>query len=324
MLKATSQQNINKTSNSQNSKIATFTGMLSITMWALFVCFVANLKNIPTYEMMVILYFFGFVTCATINTIKGSWSNILKHPKHIFIIGIFATFFKDLLYIQALKDAPEIHVELIIHLWPMMAIISSGIFLKEKLKFKHIIGCIIAFYGVYILLTFGQGFAGLEKQYILGYIYTFIAAVFWTAYIVVSRNYGKLITEMFAIYFAIDLLLSSILHINYEDTVVPTFSEIVLLLIMGISLRSLANFGWDFAIKKGNYQLLSILSHSNTVISVCALAFLGFAELTIYVLISTILITSAGLIACIDWQQFLAKTYLKRVTLKKFYSRRRA
>ena len=307
-----------KASSQKSSKVATLIGILSVIMWALAVCYIIYLKNIPTFEMLAIIYFFGFIACAVINTKFGLWKNIIKHPKYIFIIGIIAIFGQDFLYIIAFKYAPEIHVELVIHLWPMMVLLSSSIFLKESFKIKHLIACTIAFYGVYILLTYGKGFNGLESRYILGYVFTFIAAALWTMYVITSKYYGKITPEMFSVYCGFGLIISCILHVNYEHTVIPSLSEYLVLCIMGITTHSLAYFGWDYAINKGNYKLLSILSHGNVIISVCALTILGFSKLTIYVLIATMLVSIAGLITCINWRQLLAKIKTKKRVSKAY------
>jgi len=79
-----------------------------------------------------------------------------------------------------------------------------------------------------------------------------------------------------------------------------------MLIVMGITTHSIAYYAWDYAIKKGHFNILRVLPYGNPIISVLALIIFGFAELTIELLISTLMIFAAGIIGSYRFNEDVA------------------
>lgn len=286
------------TSNANSPSIkATIIGQLALFIWAMSVCGIVVLKDIPAFEILSVLFFSGLIASSVMNTIYGNWKVVTTHPKYVLLAGIVGIIGNDIFYIFAFKYAPAAHVDLIALSWPMIVLILASIFLNESIKFHHIFACIIAFLGIYTLLVAESGIGVFDEEYLFGYLCALISAILWAIYVIISRKYIKCTSELFAVYCGIGSAFAISMHFIFEVTVIPTSNQLVILIFMGITTHSIAYYGWDFAIKKGHFKLLNILSYGNPIVSVMGLVFFGFAELTDELFIAMIMVFIAGIIS---------------------------
>ncbi len=275
---------------------ATIIGQAALLIWAMSASGAVALSALPAFEILSGIFISGFIASSIINTIRGNWQSAFSRPKYLLMAGILGIVGNDIFYILSFKYAPAVQVDLIVCLWPMFVLILASLMLNEQIKFNHIFACLLAFYGVYILLTSGENIDVFNRYYLFGYLCAFASAALWSVYIIISRKYAKSTPELFAIYCGVGSVFSITMHLGFEVTVVPSFAQGMILIIMGITTHSLAYYGWDFAIKKGHFKLLNILPYGNPVLSVLALIFFGFAELTEAVFVATLMVSIAGII----------------------------
>jgi len=275
---------------------ATIIGQAALLIWAMSASGAVALSALPAFEILSGLFISGFISSSIMNTTRGNWKNVTSRPKYLLLAGIVGIIGNDIFYILAFKYAPAVHVSLISCLWPMLVLILATIVLNENIRLHHMLACLLGFSGVYVLLTTDTNVSILKKEYWFGYLCAFASAILWSIYMTVSRKYAKLAPELFSIYCGIGSIFSITIHLGFEVTVIPSFTQGMILLIMGVTTHSIAYYGWDFAIKKGNFKLLNILPYGNPVLSVLALIFFGFAELTEAVFISTLMVSIAGII----------------------------
>lgn len=274
---------------------ATIIGQGSLLIWALSACGAVALSALPAFEILTGIFLSGFLASSVMNSIRGNWRAALSRPKHLIFAGIFGIVGNDIFYILSFKFAPAVQVDLIVCLWPMLVLILASIMLSENTKIRHIFACIIAFLGVYFLLS-ADGQGSFRETYIVGYFCAFMSAALWAIYVVISKKYIKSTPELFAIYCFVGTVFSILMHLSFEKTIIPSPNQAVVLVVMGITTHSLAYYGWDYAIKKGHFKLLQILPYGNPVLSVLALIIFGFAEFTQEVLIATLMVFVAGII----------------------------
>ncbi len=275
---------------------ATIIGQVALAIWALSVVGAVALKVLPVFEVLFGIFTSGFLASAIINTVNGNWQSVLERPRYLILIGVFGIVGNDLFYIMAFRYAPAVQVDLIVCLWPMLVFIFAYFLLSEDIRINHIIACIIAFSGICFLLTVDADTMVFKKDYLFGYLLSLLSAILWAIYMVVSKKYSKPTPELFAVYCFAGMIFSAIMHLLFEETVIPTTSQLYILIIMGVTTHSLAYYGWDYAIKRGHFKLLHILPYGNPILSVLALVVFGFAELTKEVLIATLMVFIAGII----------------------------
>ncbi len=230
------------------------------------------------------------------NTARKNWKSVLTRPKHLVFAGIFGIVGNDIFYILSFKYAPAVQVDLIVCLWPMMVLILASLILSEDTRINHIFACILAFSGVYFLVSSVGEEGGFNEQYWVGYFFAFMSAILWAIYIVISRKYIRSTPELFAVYCFVGAVFSVLMHVLFEETIIPSLDQWVILVVMGITTHSLAYYGWDYAIKKGHFKLLNILPYGDPILSVLALIVFGLAELTEEVLVATLMVFAAGVI----------------------------
>ncbi len=230
---------------------ATIIGQVSLLIWALSVVGAVALKVLPVFEVLFGIFTSGFFASAIINTINGNWKSVLERPRYLILIGIFGIVGNDLFYIMAFRYAPAVQVDLIVCSWPMLVFIFAHFLLSEDIRINHIVACIIAFSGICFLLTSDADKMILKKDYFWGYLFSFLSAILWAIYMVVSKKYSKPTPELFAVYCFVGMIFSAIMHLLFEETIIPTTSQLCILIIMGITTHSIAYYGWDYAIKRG-------------------------------------------------------------------------
>ncbi len=275
---------------------ATLIGQAALVTWSLSASGVVYLQRLPSFQILLGIFVGGFIASSVMNTVNNNWKELFSRPKYLVFAGIFGIIPNDIFYIFAFKQAPAIQVDLIVCMWPMFVTILAAVFLREEIGIVHIFACLIAFCGCYIVLSSNINIDQFQSEYVSGYICAFMSALLWSIYVVISKKYIKPTPELFALYCGVGVVGSAAMHFTFETTVTPSMWEIFVLFTMGITTHSLAYYAWDFAIKKGHFNLLRIMPYGNTILSVLALAVFGFAELSKDVLIATLMIFIAGLL----------------------------
>ena len=259
---------------------ATIIGQISLLIWAMSASGAVALSALPAFEILSGIFVNGFLASAVMNSVRNNWKSALTRPKHLIFAGIFGIVGNDIFYILSFKYAPAVQVDLIVCLWPMMVLILASLILSEETRINHVFACVLAFSGVYFLISSDSSEGAFNQQYWLGYFFAFMSAILWSIYIIISRRYIKSTPELFAIYCFVGAAFSILMHLLFEETVIPSVTQGVVLVVMGVTTHSLAYYGWDYAIKMGNFKLLQILPYGNPILSVLALVVFGFAELT--------------------------------------------
>jgi drug/metabolite transporter (DMT)-like permease len=267
---------------------ATLIGQLSLLIWCLATSAAVYIVRIPAFETLFGIFCSGFILSAAFNTYNKSWKKIFSLPKTLLLWGSITIITNDILYISSFKFAPPAQIDLIICLWPILVLILSSFYLKEYIGFMHIIASILAFSSVLILIEPSTIF--FNSSYIIGYILALISSFMWASYIVISRKYTQTTPEIFAFYCGLGAIFSFIIHINFETIIIPNNKEFLVIILMGCSTHSIAYYGWDYAIKRGNIKILTILPYANPILSIFALIIFGYTEFSYKLIIVSIII----------------------------------
>lgn len=285
------------------SKYYTLYGVFSLVCWALSAALILTVSALPTYQILFAVFVSSFVISSIVTTRNKSWHKLKTYPVYLWVTGVVCIFGNEVLYITSFKYAPAAQVDIINYLWPLLVILFSPLLPNEKLKMRNIFSVLIAFGGVFYMLQSRHDMSEISAQYLYGYIAAFGAALLWAIYTLVSKNYGRSTPELIGVYCGFCALLSGGVHLVTEEFIVPTTNEIISLIIMGGTTHSLAYVLWDKAVKKGNFQLLSVLSYANPILSVYVLFILGYAEPSASVWIAGICVVVASIMSVIPWQR---------------------
>lgn len=289
----------------------TYLGYGSLFIWSFGAVFTAHLNSIPTFEILSVVFTVSFLVMATKLSLCKQW-HYIKQTWQIWLIGFIGIYGNDFLFVAAFKYAPPIQVDLINYLWPILVILFSALLPNESLKWKYLVAAGLGFYGVYLLIMHNGPTSSINANYSLGYCLAFAEACVWCIYTLLCRFYNNIPTEMVGMYCGIGALFSIPTHFILEPTIIPSHSQIGILLLMGLTTQGLAYLLWDIGVKRGNYKILTILSYGNPILSVILLLLCGLATLNIWVVLSCLLVSGGCLVANMNWNRrpnFLTKLF---------------
>jgi drug/metabolite transporter (DMT)-like permease len=239
-------------------------------------------------------------------SVNNTWHKIYNVPLHIWAAGIGGFYFANVCFVFALQYAPPENIELISYLWPILIIFLAPLYLKTQIRLNHVLGSIIAFWGIFLLLG-NTNVIGGQLQYWKGYVLTAGYLIFWTAYIISSIKYPKAPNELVGIFCGIGALLSFLFHLLSEEYIAPNQNEIATMILIGITGQGLAYLFWDYSIKHGHYYFLCILSNFTPLLSIFILIQFGFTAPRENLSIAAILVCSGTLITSINihfWKKY--------------------
>lgn len=198
-------------------------------------------------------------------------------PWYLWLIGASTITISKISFVLAFRYAPAAQVDLINYLWPIMVVVFSSFLSRERLSIAHVIASCFGFLSIYVLFSDDHGYIYFQNQHAIGYFLALLAALFWAFYSMFSRHQQNSSPILIGAYTGITALLSLIVHVFYESSVLPTALEWVQLMIFGIGLSGLAYSLWDKGIKSGNFKLLTIFSYFTPLCSIFALILFGYA-----------------------------------------------
>ena len=276
---------------------ATLLGCLALIMWGFNASLYTTLAYLPRFEISCIVFFTSFLLAATRITLSQTWHQTLNVPLKVWGIGIMGIYLANCCFMFALQYAPPEKVELISYIWPILAIIVSPLILPTQLRPIQLLGACIAFIGVTILLNDGTPFY-FNAQHSLGYLLTIAYVICWSGYVILSRKFPNTPSNLVGLYCGIGALCSLCLHLKFETFIAPSPTDMLKLILMGLTCQGAAYLLWDYSLKKGHYQALCNLSYFTPVISIYLLIKLGLSDNRENLWLSCLLICLGALITC--------------------------
>lgn len=278
------------------TRSATAIGFVAILLWALLALFTVGTAPTPPFLLNAM--------CFSVATVIGfGWTlwqgklSVLRHiPWRVYLFGTIGLMGYHALYFSALRLAPAAEAGLIAYLWPLLIVLLSGLLPGEKLKAGHLLGGLLGFAGAALIISGGG--TGFQMENLPGYLITLACAFTWSGYSVLSRKLGEAPTEAVTIYCLATAILSGLAHMAFETTVWPSgtlgWASVAAL---GLGPVGLAFYVWDVGVKKGDIQLLGVLSYAAPLLSTLVLVVVGIATASWALGLAAMLITGGAAIA---------------------------
>ena len=280
----------------ESNKQATLIGFIAILLWSLLALFTVGSAPTPPFLMNAICFSIGGALGLVWTLRNGSIAVLKAISPKIYMFGTIGLMGYHALYFSALRLAPAAEAGLIAYLWPLLIVLFSGLLPGDHLKLGHLIGGLLGFGGAALIITGGA--QGSQMQYIPGYALALACSFTWAGYSVLSRKLGKTPTEAVTVFCIVTAVLSTGAHFAFEDTALPSSAIGWLsLLALGLGPVGLAFYVWDFGVKKGDIQLLGVLSYAAPLLSTLVLVVFGIADLSWALGSAALLITGGAVIA---------------------------
>ncbi|MGB1307313.1 MAG: DMT family transporter [Oceanihabitans sp.] len=110
-----------------------------------------------------------------------------KDYKTFFLAAIFGVVTNMLLFLKGLELTTPIHASVIITITPIIILVFSAFFLKERITGLKILGIILGFSGAVILTVYGKSTRAADNV-LLGNIMVFINAISYSIYIIIIKK----------------------------------------------------------------------------------------------------------------------------------------
>lgn len=290
-----------------SSSTATAIGCIAIFLWGVLALLSKIAGDFPPFQLLALCFSIAFVfMCVKWRYYGQSIRSLARQPVQAWVHGCAGLFLYHACYFFALANAPVLEVSLIAYLWPLLIVFFSALLPNERFYVKHIVGAIMSLLGCWVLLGGAQ--SSFNLAHLTGYVYAAACSLIWASYSVSSRLVSKVPTDAVGLFCGVCAVLGWICHFALEETYLPRqSSQWLAVLGLGLGPLGLAFFAWDFGIKKGNIQLLGVLSYATPLISTILLIY--FTDITatpsIYIACSAIVL--GALTASISWTSVLAK-----------------
>ena len=269
-------------------------GFIALITWSFSALLGSSMNNIPIFEMLSIIFFVSFVSIFGKVSLFHEWHK-LKQPLIMTFAGIAGIYGNDFFYFEAFKYAPATQVDLINYLWPVFVMLLSGVFSKEKMAMYQKFGCLVSFFGVYVLIAYDANMP-FKQSFLHGYVYALLDALIWALYVLMCRRYKELHSEMVGVYCFIGMVLSLGAHSVTEAFVSPSVYQWFIMIVIGVFSQGMAYVLWEKGIKQGNFALLTTCSYFTPILSITVLVVFSKAHYSHTLLIATLLVTSGALI----------------------------
>ena len=251
---------------------------MALVLWSLSALFACLLARVPLFQMLMLVQGVALVASLSQITIRKRWKLLLSQPLKLWIATLLAVCGTQLCYLLAFRNAPAAQVDLINYLWPVMVAISGSFLANTRFSLGRIGGALFGFAGVALLFL---GERGLEfgQSHIIGYLFAFTAALCWTFYVLVTRKFSESPADLVGLG-AIGPLIIGITGFTLGDHEwIPIhFSEGATMVGFGALSFALASPLWDWAIKRGRFSLVTVLSYVTPALSVLWLVLAGYSE----------------------------------------------
>jgi len=288
--------------NRKRQNRATLIGGSAVLMWSFLALLTTMAGPVPPFQLVAMAFTVAFTLALVKWLIRGE--DIISHLRFdikIWVLGVGGLFGYHFFYFLALGNAPPVEAGLIAYLWPLLIVVFSGLLPGERLRSFHVIGALSGLAGTYLLVTRGGGLSGLDMNFAFGYTMAALCALTWTAYSLLSRRAGHVSSNSIGGFCGVTAILAWSFHFLWEPTRWPA-DMLSWLAVLGLGLGPVgaAFYTWDIGTKKGNIQILGVLSYAAPLLSTLVLIMAGKGEFTLTIILSGLLISGGALLASKD------------------------
>ena len=261
-----------------SAKAATLSGLLAIVLWSSLALLTTATDGLPPFEVLTLGFGFAAVFGFLRTALRGhdGWRQ-LRQPWSALGLTTAALFGYHALYFIALKRAPAVEANLLNYLWPLLIVLLAALLPGVRIRGLQIAGTLLGLLAAVVLVTRGSGIE-IQPRYLPGYFAALGAAVIWAAYSVLNRRHAQVPSEAIIAACAMVALFGLLAHLGFEQTVMPSFPQWLVLALMGVGPVGAAFLLWDHGTKHGDIAVLGSLSYLAPLLSTLLLVLAGRAK----------------------------------------------
>ena len=215
-------------------------------------------SRIDSFSVAVMLGLLATLALFFYLIIAGKSSRIIpefkKHYWFFLIAGVIGLGIQQITYLKGYQLLPASQVVVLFNSYPLLMVLISALFFRERMSFKSVLCVLIGFLGVYILISKGTL---LKIDLTVGTLITFAAALSWALFSVLIKHkkfdveIGMFFFNLFGVLFLAALI--PLIPVNFQITL----TEFAGLAYLGIFTMALAFVLWNQALHYAPTSLCS-------------------------------------------------------------------
>ncbi|MBK8167793.1 MAG: DMT family transporter [bacterium] len=262
--------------------------LLAILLWSTLAALTTRLDGLPPFLLAG--------TSLLIGSLAGvpRWRR-WRAPLPMLALGVYGLFAYHAALFMALRLAPPIEANLLNYLWPLLIVVLTPAFLRERrLTARQIAAALLGFAGAALLVTGGR--VAFDRAHAAGYALAIAAAVIWSTYSLASARRRDAQAPPVSFFSAVSGLLALLCHALFEPRAVFVAADVPWLLLLGLGPMGAAFLAWDAALRRGDPRTIGLLSYLTPVLSTLLLALAGGGRLSGVSLAAMVLVVGGALL----------------------------
>ena len=248
------------------------------------------------------LFWSGFVSMLTL-IIATAKNKANPAPKKIdkgqilfaTVNGFIGTYLCYILLYFGYASAVGLEVLVLQYSWPIMMVIISIFYLKEKINIRRWVSLLVGLAGVLIVLTKGN-FTSLHFDNIKIDMLVLAAAFCIALFSVLSKKIAIEPYKLNSIYFVTGCIAAFISMLSFSTFKMPTWQNILPILINGIFVNGISYILWVKGLRLANASYLAPFGFLTPVISAIYLIVFFHEPMQTSYLLGLLLVLTSGLI----------------------------
>ena len=275
--------------------------LAAIAMWGSLASLGVALRHVPPFLLTGLSLMVGGLIALPLSNFKlAAW----RVPLPTLALGVYGLFGYHFLLFVGLQNAPPVQANLVNYLWPLLIVVLAPVLLPGlAMRWQHILAGLIGFAGAVIVILGGadaegnagvQASAGLQSEWLWGYLAAAVAAFIWSTYSLLTRRVPHFDTAAIGTFAWISGLLALLCHALMEPGVTLSLRDWALIGLMGLGPLGGSFFLWDKALKIGDARHIGLLSYLTPLLSTSLLLWVSGRALTWPVALAGVLIVGAA------------------------------
>lgn len=285
---------------------ATAIGIVAVGFWSALALLTELGGALPPFELLSLSFTVAFICSVILLALKGRKAfRAWRQPISAWGFSFVGIFTYHALYFFALSRAPAAEASLIAYLWPLLIVMIATLVDRSTFCLRHLVGAGLGFFGsALVILEPEKAFAGVEFP-LAGYLAAAGCAIVWSTYSVLNRRFQAVPSDLIGGVCGLVAFAGMIAHLLFEQTVMPTAFQWLVISLLGAGPVGAAFFAWDHATKHGYLPLLGALSYLAPLFSTVLLLAAGLAPMSWSIVAAASLIVAGAVIASfgLPWQR---------------------
>ncbi|WP_088066848.1 DMT family transporter [Gottfriedia luciferensis] len=206
-------------------------------------------KEFPPVLLSALRLFFILLFMVFYGLVKGKWKPVQKKDWiSIVLLGLIGTCINQWSFYSALETTHPTTSALILALAPLTTSFLASVFLKEKLTKGFVIGSIVAFIGVFFVITNGE-----KLHFTIGLIWIFITMLTFSTSIIMmkqlTRNYDSTSITLYSNLVGFSGLLPIVFGSSFSQQMSRDAMSWILLIVTAIIMHGICTLIWNHQIQ---------------------------------------------------------------------------